>query len=206
MVALAALPKIQIVRKVVLALAVLSFTLMFALTSSAQEAGSPVLQAIRWIGIVAIVICILGRTWCTLYIDGRKIEQLVTVGPYSVCRNPLYSFTILGVAGMGAQHGSLLLGTVFCTFTWLVFLAVVLLEESVLANLHGAMFANYVQSTPRFLPNPRLWRDVFTVTVRPTKVIRTFRDGLFFLIPIPLDAAFERLQSSGTLPVLLRLF
>ena len=41
MVALAALPKIQIVRKIVLALAVLSFTLMFALTSSAQAAGSP---------------------------------------------------------------------------------------------------------------------------------------------------------------------
>ncbi|MDI1266494.1 MAG: isoprenylcysteine carboxylmethyltransferase family protein [bacterium] len=206
MVTLAALPKIQIVRKIVLALAVLSFTLMFALTSSAQEAGSPELKAIRWIGILAIVICILGRTWCTLYIDGRKIEQLVTVGPYSVCRNPLYSFTILGVAGMGAQHGSLLLAAVFCMFTWLVFLVVVMLEESFLADMHGAMFASYVRSTPRFLPNPRLWRDVFTVTVRPSKLLRTFGDGLCFLIPIPLDAVFERLQGSGTLPVLLRLF
>lgn len=206
MVTLAALPRIQIVRKIVLAFAVLFFMLVFALTSSAQEAGSPALKAIRWIGVVAIVICILGRTWCTLYIDGRKIEHLVTVGPYSVCRNPLYSFTILGVAGMSAQHGSLLLVAVFCTFTWLVFLVVVMLEESFLANMHGATFASYVQSTPRFLPNPRLWRDVFTVTVRPSKILRTFGDGLCFLIPIPMEAAFEWLQGSGTLPVIVRLF
>lgn len=205
MVTLAALPRIQIVRKIVLAFAVVSFLLLFALTSSAREAG-PTLDAFRWIGIVAIVVCILGRTWCTLYIDGRKIEQLVTVGPYSVCRNPLYSFNILGVAGMAAQHGSLLLVAAFCTFTWLVFLVVAMLEESFLANMHGDMFADYVRSTPRFLPNPRLWRDVFTVTVRPPKILRTFGDGLCFLIPVPLDAVFERLQSAGLLPVLLRLF
>lgn len=206
MVALAALPNIQIVRKIVLAVGALSLALMWALTSSAHAAGSPAREAIRWIGIAATVICILGRTWCTLYIGGRKIEQLVTVGPYSVSRNPLYFFAILGAAGMGVQHGSVLTGTVFCTFTWLVFHAVVLREESVLASLHGAMFASYVQSTPRFLPNPRLWRDVSPITVMPSKVIRTFGDGLFFLIPIPLDVAFERLQSNGTLPVLLRLF
>jgi protein-S-isoprenylcysteine O-methyltransferase Ste14 len=206
MVALAALPNIQIVRKIVLAVGVLSFVLMWALTSSAHPAGSPAREAIRWVGIAAIVICILGRTWCTLYIGGRKIEQLVTIGPYSVCRNPLYFFAILGAAGMAVQHGSVLAGAVFCTFTWLVFHVVVLQEESVLASLHGALFASYVQSTPRFLPNPRLWRDVSTITVMPSKVIRTFGDGLFFLIPIPLDVAFERLQSNGTLPVLLHLF
>lgn len=206
MVTLAALPTIQIVRKIVLAIGVLCLPLMWALTSSAHPAGSPAREAFRWIGTAAIVICILGRTWCTLYIGGRKIEQLVTIGPYSVSRNPLYFFAILGAAGMGVQHGSVLAGAVFGTFTWLVFHAVVLQEESILASLHGAMFESYVQSTPRYLPNPRLWRDAPTITVMPSKVIRTFGDGLFFLIPIPLDAAFERLQSNGTLPVLLRLF
>jgi protein-S-isoprenylcysteine O-methyltransferase Ste14 len=206
MVTLAALPTIQIVRKIVLAIGVLCLPLMWALTSSAHPAGSPAREAFRWIGTAAIVICILGRTWCTLYIGGRKIEQLVTIGPYSVSRNPLYFFAILGAAGIGVQHGSVLAGAVFGTFTWLVFHAVVLQEESILASLHGAMFESYVQSTPRYLPNPRLWRDAPTITVMPSKVIRTFGDGLFFLIPIPLDVAFERLQSNGTLPVLLRLF
>jgi len=63
-----------------------------------------------------------------------------------------------------------------------------------------------VQFTPRFPPNPRLWRDSHAVTVVPSRVIRTFGDGLFFLLLIPLADACERLQSSGTLPVLMRLF
>jgi protein-S-isoprenylcysteine O-methyltransferase Ste14 len=205
-VSLTALKKVQLVRKIVLGVGALIFALMLALTASAHTAGSPAREAIRWIGIAAIVICILGRTWCTLYIGGRKVEQLVTVGPYSVSRNPLYFFAILGAAGMGVQHGSLIAGAVFCAMTWLVFHVVVLREEGVLAHRHGAMFASYVQSTPRFLPNPRRWRDSPAVTVVPSRVIRTFGDGLFFLLPIPLADAFERLQGSGSLPVLMHLF
>ena len=41
-----------------------------------------------------ILICILGRTWATLYIGGQKQRELVTKGPYSVVRNPLYLFTL----------------------------------------------------------------------------------------------------------------
>ena len=38
---------------------------------------------IEWAGIVLIVACILGRTWASLYIGGRKIDALVMDGPYS---------------------------------------------------------------------------------------------------------------------------
>ena len=51
-------------------------------------------------------------TWSSLYIAGRKGRELVTVGPYSTCRNPLYFFSIVGAAGMGAQSGSLTLGLI----------------------------------------------------------------------------------------------
>ena len=52
-------------------------------------------------GLALIVICILGRTWCTLYIGGRKKRELINKGPYSVVRNPLYFFTTIGAAGIG---------------------------------------------------------------------------------------------------------
>ncbi|MBN8965496.1 MAG: isoprenylcysteine carboxylmethyltransferase family protein [Rhizobiales bacterium] len=104
---------VQIIRKIVLGIAVLIGTLMFAFTNSSLEAGNSTHEMIEWFGIVAIVTCILGRTWASLYIGGRKIEQFVTNGPYSVMRNPLYFFSILGAAGAGAQLGSVIAGAVF---------------------------------------------------------------------------------------------
>ncbi len=77
------------------------------------------------------MVCILGRTWTSLYIAGRKIEQFVTEGPYSVTRNPLYFFSILGGAGRGgagAQLGSIVSGLVFGVLAWMVFYVVVLQE------------------------------------------------------------------------------
>jgi protein-S-isoprenylcysteine O-methyltransferase Ste14 len=196
---------VQIIRKIVLGIAVLIGTLMFAFTNSSLEAGNSTHEMIEWFGIVAIVTCILGRTWASLYIGGRKIEQFVTNGPYSVMRNPLYFFSILGAAGAGAQLGSVIAGAVFGLLAWVVFYVVVLQEERLLLGRYGATFKDYMNTVPRFLPNPRLWHDEPTLVIIPPKVLRTFADALFFLLSVPLAEAFEQLQNIGVLPVLLRL-
>lgn len=197
--------EVQLVRKGVLGVAVLVGVLMFAMTNSTHPSGESVHEMIEWFGIVLIVICILGRTWCTLYIGGRKIEQFVTEGPYSVARNPLYFFSILGAAGAGAQLGSVISAVVFGVLAWAVFYVVVLQEERLLAGRYGEAFAAYVASVPRFLPNPRLWRDAPTVTVAPPKILRTFADAMMFLLSVPIAEGFEKLQHIGILPVLLYL-
>ena len=197
--------EVQTARKWVLAVAIWISVLMFALTGSRLEYGIGFDDLIEWAGIGAIVICIVGRTWCSLYIGGRKIDQFVTVGPYSVMRNPLYFFSIVGAVGVGAQHGSVVAAAVFGVFAWLVFYFVVLQEEALLADRYGAAFANYKVSVPRFLPNPGLWHDEPTLTIMPPKVIRTFADAMFFLLPIPLADGLEHLQHIGMLPVLFRL-
>jgi protein-S-isoprenylcysteine O-methyltransferase Ste14 len=199
------LADVQIVRKLVLSIAILIGVMMFAVTTSRYRSGPVTHEAIEWVGIVAIVICILGRTWCSLYIGGRKIVQFVTDGPYSVSRNPLYSFSILGAAGAGAQLGSLVTAVLFATLAWLIFRVVVLQEETVLAERYGAAYASYLAAVPRFLPNPRLWRDVPTLTVMPPKVLGTFADAMLFLLAVPIAESFELLQNLGLLPVLLRL-
>src|SRR5690348_8154731 len=40
------------------------------------------------------------RFWATLYVGGRKEEQLIMEGPYSICRHPLYlGSLLLGASG-----------------------------------------------------------------------------------------------------------
>jgi protein-S-isoprenylcysteine O-methyltransferase Ste14 len=45
------------------------------------------------------------RLWSTLYIGGRKRVVLVSDGPYSLCRNPLYVGTFL-IALSNAEQDS----------------------------------------------------------------------------------------------------
>ena len=196
---------VQTIRKLVLSVAFLIGVLMFALTGSRFDAVHRTHELIEWSGIAAIIVCILGRTWASLYIAGRKIEQFVTDGPYSVMRNPLYFFSIIGTAGAGALLGSVVAGAVFGALAWAVFYVVTLQEERVMAERYHGAFADYLVSVPRFLPNPRLWRDEPTLTIMPPKILRTFADATLFLLMVPLAEGFEQLQSAGVLPVLFRL-
>jgi len=194
--------QVQAVRKIVIGLALIVGISLFAVTNSRYPSGGTVHEMIEWAGIVLIVACILGRTWTSLYIGGRKIEQLVTIGPYSITRNPLYFFSVIGAAGFGAQIGSVVVAIVFAILTWLVFHVVITQEERVLADRYGAIFANYQKAVPRFLPDARLWHDEPTLVIRPPRVLRTFADASVFLLSVPIAETFEWLQESGILPVL----
>ena len=137
------------------------------------------------------MICILGRTWSSLYIAGRKGRELVTIGPYSTCRNPLYFFSIIGAAGMGTQSGSLTLGLISGMIAAIVFFFVVTQEERLLTKVHGKKYRAYLATVPRFVPRPSLWRDEDTLTIRPPRVLMTFADALVFLLSVPIAEGFR---------------
>jgi protein-S-isoprenylcysteine O-methyltransferase Ste14 len=196
---------VQAIRKIVLYAAAAVGVFTFAFTASIYPSGQTTHEMIEWLGIVLIVACILGRTWSSLYIGGRKIEEFVQTGPYSVMRNPLYFFSFLGAAGVGMQVGSVILGLICAVLAWLVFYVVVLQEEQVLASRYGAAYGDYLTRVPRFVPNPSLWHDESTLTIRPPRVLMTFADALVFLLAVPLAEFFEYLQDTGVIPVLLRL-
>ena len=194
---------VQAIRKIVLFAAAGIGVFVFAVTNSRYPSGGTIHEMIEWIGIVLIVLCILGRTWASLYIGGRKIDELVTAGPYSVSRNPLYFFSILGAAGIGAQVGSITLALICGALAFAVFLVVVAQEEALLLDIYGKRYRGYMAKVPRFLPNISLWRDERTLTIRPPRVLTTFGDALMFLLAVPLAEGFEYLQEIGAIPVLL---
>ena len=194
---------VQAIRKIVLFAAAGIGVFVFAVTNSRYPSGGTIHEMIEWVGIVLIVLCILGRTWASLYIGGRKIDELVTTGPYSVSRNPLYFFSILGAAGIGAQVGSIVLAVICGALAFAVFLVVVVQEEALLLEVYGKRYRGYMAKVPRFLPQVSLWRDERTLTIRPPRVLTTFGDALMFLLAVPLAEGFEYLQEIGAIPVLL---
>jgi protein-S-isoprenylcysteine O-methyltransferase Ste14 len=194
--------KVQLVRKFVLAIGVLIAIAGFAVTRSSHQAGGLLHEAIEWIGLLLMFVCIAGRCWTSLYIGGRKIDQFVTIGPYSVMRNPLYTFSILGAIGAGAQLGSIFAGLFTGFVVWVVFAVVVRSEERLLLGIYAKEFEDYRVQVPRFLPNPGLWRDIPTILVMPSRMVRTFGDGMMFLLSVPLADLVERLQDAGILPIL----
>ena len=51
------------------------------------------------LGFVLVVFGSFGRIWASLYIEGNKTKNLVTSGPFSMVRNPLYFFSLIMLLG-----------------------------------------------------------------------------------------------------------
>ena len=159
----------------------------------------------RWAGYFALLVCALGRAWCSAYIGGRKNYELLAIGPYSVVRNPLYVFSFIGVIGIGLATGTLTFLAVLTLLFAAYYRVVVKREEAYLAATFGERFAAYAARVPRWIPNFDLWTEPAEILVKPRFVALTLRDSSVFLLAFPLLALIQYGHASGTLPVFLRL-
>jgi protein-S-isoprenylcysteine O-methyltransferase Ste14 len=180
-----AIQRVQRIRKAVLLAAILGVIGLSMATTPALSGGAAH-GVILGAGVIALVVAIVGRAWCSLYIGGRKKSEIVDCGPYSVSRNPLYVFSFLGAFGMGAQTGSLMLAGLFTAIAVAVFLATVRREEAWLLGTFGEDYRRYLDSTPRFWPRWSGWRDAPGLTVAPEYFLTTLRDGSAMLLAVPL--------------------
>jgi protein-S-isoprenylcysteine O-methyltransferase Ste14 len=107
----------------------------------------------------------LGRLWCSLYVRGRKSKYLCQDGPYSVCRNPLYLFSLLGVMGVALSSERLALMIVLPVLFSGYYLAVIRSEEKRLQTLFGEEYEAYCARVPRVVPHVKGYSTPETVTV-----------------------------------------
>ena len=198
------LQHIQRVRKWAIGLSLLAAVALSMFTGTRWGDGA-FHEGVESIGLGAIVISIVGRAWCSLYIGGRKKVEIVDTGPYSVSRNPLYLFSHLGSFGVGAQTGSLSLALLFMTVSIVIFHFTIRREESWLLQAFGEPYAAYMRRVPRNGPDFSRWRDAASLEIRPQFFLTTIRDGLVFLLAVPIFEAIDRLQAMGWLATLLRL-
>lgn len=175
------------------------------LTQGIWTKGGAVHESLELLGFVAVVVCVLGRTWCTAYIAGRKSRELVDRGPFSIVRNPLYGFNLIGLTGIGLLTGSIVWAALLLVGCALYFNMVVRREEVFLRAAFPRDYPRYLARTPRWWPDPRLWQDVREVTIRPALIQRVLLDGVCFLAAVPLFEAIAEAQEAGLLPVILSL-
>jgi protein-S-isoprenylcysteine O-methyltransferase Ste14 len=160
---------------------------LFLFTHHLHPEGHLVDTLLGGAGLVLLLVAAGGRAWAALYIAGRKDRELVTQGPYSLVRNPLYFFSFLGFVGVGLAFESLLLGVlmggIFAVGHW----PEVRREEERLAGLFGEAYEAYRRRVPAFLPRIRIPSTPQSLAVNVRLFSRSLREAA--LIPLVFVAA-----------------
>jgi protein-S-isoprenylcysteine O-methyltransferase Ste14 len=156
-------------------------------------------------GLVLMILAALGRIWSSAHIAGYKDTHLVTSGPYSACRNPLYAFSIVGSLGVGLATRSIVITALTVGIVLTLHVRAILAEERFLHGAHGEAFAHYCARVPRLVPSWGTYESATTLTIVPAVFRKAFVDAASFLLIYVLIALLDMLRDLGLLPTLLRL-
>ncbi|WP_421793247.1 methyltransferase family protein [Hydrocarboniphaga effusa] len=152
---------------------------LFALSRSGwHQVDSLVPHLLMQFGIVLAAVGAIGRIWSSSYAAGNKNSVLLTVGPYSLVRNPLYVSSYLGGLGIAITTETLTIPILLTVwFVW-YYRTVVAGEEQHLQQLHGSRFKTYMKSVPRFIPSKHGLLEPYRWEMSP----RSFRQSLIQVI------------------------
>jgi len=139
----------------------------------------------------------MGRLWCSLYISGHKTEKLVTTGPYSITRNPLYFFSLIGAFGVGLASETLVIPAVVLLGFAIYYPRVIKAEEKRLLKIHAEQFDNYVARTPRFFPKWSLLIEPKNYVVHPARFRKDILSALWFIWLIGVLEIIEGIHEAG---------
>ncbi len=180
---------------------------IIALSNSEWEETIPAVSTLLFfIGIFLVAIASLGRMWCSLYIAGYKTEVLITKGPYSICRNPLYFFSLIGAMGVGFASETTLIPTILFIVFMLYYPMVIHSEEKELQSLHGEKFEKYAATTPKFFPKLSCLTEPEKYIVNPIVFRKHMFSALWFVWLAGILEIIEELHELKMLPVLFKIY
>lgn len=172
-------------------------------TQSLWETKSEVLTfSLFFIGVILVGIASLGRMWCSLYIAGYKDDTLVTEGPYSICRNPLYLFSMIGLLGIGCATETLTFPIIFILLFAIYYPFVIKSEEKRLKQLFGDSFGQYTKRVPAFFPRFSSFSEPKNYLVKPSVYRKHIFSALWFVWLVGVLELIEGLREIGLLSAL----
>ena len=187
-----------------LAVAVLA---LFAIGGTHWAIAHPLLEKSLFIlGIGAAGIGAAGRVWATSYISGLKLRELVTRGPYSTCRNPLYFFSMILGIGLGLCTETLSMPLVIGLVLALLYFFQIRREERMLLDRFGQEYLTYCSSVPCFFPSYRNYVEADQIHISPRLLKKGLFGTAFLLLLIGVLELLKALHASGVVPVLLHVY
>lgn len=163
-------------------------------------------ESLYFAGVVLVALCAAGRAWSLSYISGSKERRLITSGPYSLCRNPLYFSNFLGAVGLGLCTETLTITLAVLLAFFAYYPKVVLREEKRLLELFGDEFESYCQKVPALFPSFKSFVEDETILISA----RSFRNGIrdlgTLILAVGLIEFVEALHKAEVLPTLFVLY
>ena len=175
-------------------------------TTHAWPETSAVDTSLSTAAFVLLIVGCIGRIWCASYIAGRKNRDLVTDGPFSITRNPLYFFSFVAMLGAGMAFESLSVTALFLGVFFLTHWPTILKEERFLHQTFGKPYEEYMARVPRFLPNPRLYKGTPEVTLGTAAFTRTMLEAALIPLVYLAAQAIEAGHQQHILPTLAHVY
>ena len=173
---------------------------LYALSGSRWDVDAPIVAYLLFtVGLFLVAIGSLGRMWCSLYIAGYKDNTLVTEGPYSMTRNPLYFFSFLGLLGVGMATETFTFPILFLLFFAAGYPRVIRNEERKLRKLFGERYEEYARRVPAFFPRISLLHEPERYTVNPRIFRKHIFSALWFIWIVGILELIEGLKDLGWL-------
>lgn len=179
---------------------------LILLSRSHWQPGDWGIAVILFASLLLISAAVAGRMWCSLYIAGYKNAQLIQSGPYSLCRNPLYFFSLLGAIGISLTTRTFTIPVLVIAAFAIYYPAVIKKEEAVLRKRHGAAFEKYFIDVPSFLPKPSGFHQPETYEVKPRIFLNHLGSAVWFILALGVIQLLKAGHDAGHLPALLTLY
>lgn len=183
--------------------AVWAVVLLCLISNSYLADDTPLHEGLEYTGYFLVLICAFGRLFSTAFLGGRKNQQLMTDGPFSVVRNPLYVFSLIGIVGVGLISTRITILASLLIMHLISYHYLVQREEAALLERFGDAYRDYCARVKRFIPNFKLYTSPETMEMRPSLLLIAIRDAWVWLLPYPIFELMEWLRNDmHVLPVL----
>ena len=122
-------------------------------------------EILDYAGFSSIVLGALFRMSARGYkkIYSKESQSLVTAGPYTVTRNPMYLGTFLIGLGMLLMLYPFWSALIYAVIFFLRFRTTIKKEEDYLSAQFGNAYQDYCARVPRFFPKPAGWMTINTI-------------------------------------------